>query len=162
MFRLHAGDGGRADVDGGGGGQAVSAADENTESTEFAHHSQLDAQAEVVAGAQVSLCVLLGDHSQLHVVVTDSTDYRSSLPSTTVVILKLNKITFFPSENPSRYSKKKIHGMPVRFLRALPNIHTVLCVQSNSLSSVPSHTTLSMAKSGDTKPYLEGVTPSFL
>ena len=91
MVRLHVGDGGRAEVDGGGGGQWVGATDENTESTEVCHKSQLDGEAELVAGVQVGPSLQQGPHCQLHHVVTDSTDYPSCLCSPTVITLKGRK-----------------------------------------------------------------------
>ena len=102
MFRIHVGDGGRAEMNGGGGGQWVSATDENTESTEVSHNPQLDGQAELVARAQVGLSLQLGHHGQLHMIVTDSTDYPSCLCSPTVITLKSEQIFIYFSANLSQ------------------------------------------------------------
>ena len=64
LSRLDVGDGGRAEMDGGGVGQGTCATDENTQITEAAQY--LYSQGEVVAGPQVSITVGLGPHSQLH------------------------------------------------------------------------------------------------
>ena len=63
LSSLHVGDGGRAEVDGGGGGLWVSPTDENTHSSEAPHHLQLDGEGEGVGWARV-----------LHLEVVDSSE----------------------------------------------------------------------------------------